>query len=270
MKGVERYRVSPGAKVDLASFDPSDTSAFAGGKKEALAELAAVNARLEVLQEMLYAQNRHRLLIVLQGMDTCGKDGVIRTVFDGVNPQGVQVTSFGVPSEEELEHDYLWRVHGKVPGKGRIMIFNRSHYEDVLVVRVNSLVPRQVWSRRYGQINAFEEMLVEEGTTILKLFLHISREEQRARLQERIDDPAKRWKFRKGDLSTRERWDDYMAAFRDMLAKTSTGTAPWYVIPSDRNWYRNHLVARLVVDTLERLDLGYPEPEEDLSGIVVK
>jgi PPK2 family polyphosphate:nucleotide phosphotransferase len=202
-------------------------------------------------------------------MDTCGKDGVIRTVFSRVNPQGVQVASFGVPTEEELDRDYLWRVHAKVPGKGRIVIFNRSHYEDVLVVRVNELVPEAVWSRRYGQIAAFETMLAQEGTTILKFFLHVSKEEQKKRLQERIDDPTKRWKFRKGDLATRARWDDHQAAFKEMIEKTSIEAAPWHVIPSDRNWYRNHLVARIVVDALEGLGLRYPEPEEDLSGITI-
>ena len=186
------------------------------------------------------------------------------------NPQGCSVTPFKAPSADELAHDYLWRIHRAMPGKGEIVVFNRSHYEDVLVVRVHDLVPKEVWSRRYDQINAFERLLVEEGTTILKFFLYIDRDEQRARLQARLDDPSKRWKFRLGDLEERKRWDDYTAAYEDMLDRCSTDDAPWYVIPANRKWFRNLAVAEILADTLDDLNPRYPEPEEDLAGVVVE
>jgi PPK2 family polyphosphate:nucleotide phosphotransferase len=229
----------------------------------------ALNRRLEQLQEVLYADGRHRLLIVLQAMDTGGKDGVIRDVFDGANPQGVRVASFKRPAPDELAHDYLWRVHPHTPGNGQIVLFNRSHYEDVLVVRVHDLVPRSRWERRYDHIVAFERMLADEGTTIRKFFLHISRDEQARRLQSRLDDPTKRWKFAKGDLAERARWDDYQAAYQEAISRTSTESAPWYVVPADRKWFRNLVVASVLVETLEGLGLSYPEPEEDLSGVVI-
>ncbi|HSK78825.1 MAG TPA: PPK2 family polyphosphate kinase, partial [Thermoanaerobaculia bacterium] len=219
---MKRYRVEPGSQVDLAKIDPGSTDAFKGGKKDAEKVFPKLNARLEEMQELLWAEHRHKVLIVLQGTDTSGKDGTIRHVFEGVNPTGVRVASFKAPSPEELEHDFLWRVHPKVPGCGEMVIFNRSHYEDVLVVRVHHLASETVWRKRYDQINDFERLLAETGTTILKFFLHISKDEQKERLQARIDDPAKRWKFRKGDLADRERWDDYQAAYEDALSKTST------------------------------------------------
>jgi PPK2 family polyphosphate:nucleotide phosphotransferase len=202
-------------------------------------------------------------------MDTSGKDGTIRHVFEGVNPQGVQVASFKIPTTDELDHDYLWRAHACVPAKGEIVIFNRSHYEDVLIVRVHNLVPTEVWKRRYKQIRDFEKMLVEEGTTIIKFFLHISSDEQKERLQARLEDPEKRWKFNSGDLLERKRWDEYMAAYEDAIRETSTDVAPWNIVPSNQNWYRNLVVAQTIVDTLKGLKMEYPQPREDLKGIVI-
>lgn len=267
---MDQYRIKPGATVDLARWDPADRSAFEGDKDAARHELKALNQRLEHLQELLYAEGKHKILIVLQAMDSGGKDGTIRHVFDGTNPQGVKVASFKKPTDEERAHDYLWRVHDHTPGSGEITIFNRSHYEDVLVVRVHNLVPPDVWGRRYDHINAFEQMLVDEGTTIVKLYLHISKEEQKERLQARLDEPHKQWKFARGDLAERQRWDEYMEAFEAVLTKTSTESSPWYVIPADRKWYRNLVVSRILVDTLEKLDMRYPNPEEDLEGIVIE
>jgi PPK2 family polyphosphate:nucleotide phosphotransferase len=266
---VDQYRVKPGARVDLTHWDPSDQQAFPDGKKEGLRRLESLNRELETLQELLYAEHKHKLLIVLQAMDTGGKDGVIRHVFDGVNPQGVRVASFKRPTPIELDRDYLWRVHQPVPGRGEIAIFNRSHYEDVLVVRVHNLVPKAVWSKRYEQINAFERMLADEGTTILKFFLHISFEEQRERLQARLDEPDKRWKFDPNDLNERALWSQYMAAYEDMLSKTSTDWAPWYVVPANRKWYRNLVVGTVIIETLNRLEMRYPEPAFDPSTIVI-
>jgi PPK2 family polyphosphate:nucleotide phosphotransferase len=231
---------------------------------------ARLNGRLEELQEMLWAEHRHKVLVVLQGMDTSGKDGTIGHVFDGVNPLGVRVAAFKAPSPEELEHDFLWRVHPKVPGSGEMVIFNRSHYEDVLAVRVHRLVAAEVWQARYDQINAFEKLLSESGTTILKFYLHIDADEQKERLQARLDDPTKRWKFRKGDLADRKLWQDYTAAYEEALARTSTAHAPWTIVPANKKWYRNLVVATVLVEALEKLDMKYPEPEEDLDGIVIE
>jgi PPK2 family polyphosphate:nucleotide phosphotransferase len=267
---VERYRVAPGSDVRLADRDPHWRATYAGTKAEAREELRALNQRLRELQELLYAEGRHRLLVVLQATDTGGKDGVIRHVFRTVNPQGVKVASFKAPSSRELAHDYLWRIHRKTPGRGEIRIFNRSHYEDVLVVRVRELVPREQWERRYGHINDFERMLADEGTTILKFFLHLSKEEQAERLQARLDDPTKHWKFSRSDLEERGYWDAYQAAFEAMLSRTSTAAAPWYVIPSDRKWYRNLVIARILVEALEALDMRFPEPEMDLSEVKIR
>jgi PPK2 family polyphosphate:nucleotide phosphotransferase len=267
---AKRYLVKPGSKVDLDRFDPDQTDGFEGGKKAAEKRFLELNRRLEVLQERLWAEGRHKLLVVLQGLDASGKDGTIRKVFEGVNPLGVRAESFKVPTPEEAAHDFLWRVHAKVPGRGQMVIFNRSHYEDVLVVRVHELVPKAVWKDRYRQINDFERMLAETGTTIVKFFLHISRDEQKQRLQDRLDDPAKRWKFRKGDLEDRAKWDDFMRAYEDAMEKTSQLHAPWYRVPGDRNWFRNLVVASVLVDTLDKLKLESPEPAEDLRGVVIE
>jgi PPK2 family polyphosphate:nucleotide phosphotransferase len=262
---MKRYLVKPGDKIDLADWNPRDTSGFSGHKAEAEAELVQLRKRLDELQEMLYAEHRHKVLIILQAMDTGGKDGVVRGVFDGVNPQGVKVASFKVPSAVELDHDYLWRAHAQVPGAGEMVVFNRSHYEDVLVVRVHKLIAPQVWRRRYSQIKDFERMLAEEGTTILKFFLHISLDEQKERLLERLQDPAKHWKFNPGDLKERLLWDDYMQAYEDVLSKTSADHAPWYIVPADRKWYRNLVIARVLVDKLESLKMEYPKANFDVD-----
>jgi PPK2 family polyphosphate:nucleotide phosphotransferase len=209
---------------------------------------------------LLYAEHRHKVLIVLQGMDTSGKDGTIRHVMSGVSPLSVRAVPFKKPTQAELDRDFLWRVHAQVPAAGEIVIFNRSHYEDVLVVRVHSLVPRKVWEKRYGQIREFERLLGNTGTIILKFFLHISRKEQRERLQARIDDPTKRWKFQPGDLDERKAWNQYMKAYEDALNETSTDLAPWMIVPSNKKWFRNYVVAKTIVDALEKLDMQYPKP----------
>lgn len=266
---MHMYRIPPDTRVDLSDWDPRDRSRFDGGRKASKAVLEMLNGRLRNLQELLYAEGKHKLLIVLQATDTGGKDGVIRHVFRGVNPQGVKVANFKVPTPKELAHDYLWRIHQHTPGSGEIAIFNRSHYEDVLVVRVHELVSQEVWERRYDHINAFERMLADEGTTILKFYLHISKEEQRARLQSRLDTPEKQWKFNVGDLRDRALWDDFAAAYEDMLSKTSTPWAPWYVVPADRKWYRNLVIGTTLVETLTNLDMAYPDPEDNLDEIEI-
>jgi PPK2 family polyphosphate:nucleotide phosphotransferase len=270
METMDRYRVELGSRVDLSERDPNDKSAFPGRKKEGRKQLLALNRRLEELQELLYAEHTHKVLIVLQAMDSGGKDGTIRHVFEGVNPQGVRVAGFKVPTPEELAHDYLWRVHKQVPGKGEIVIFNRSHYEDVLVVRVHSLVGQEVWSKRYDHINDFERMLADEGTTILKFFLHIDLDEQRERFQARLDEPHKRWKFNPGDLDERKLWPQYMGAYEDAIAKTSTDWAPWYIVPANRKWYRNLVVGTVITETLDGLDMRYPEPDFDPAAITIE
>jgi PPK2 family polyphosphate:nucleotide phosphotransferase len=266
----ERYRVAGAAGFDLQALDPDDRSAFEGDKAAAKLRTKALNQRLEALQELLYAEGKHSVLIVLQAMDAGGKDGAIRSVFDGVNPQGVRVASFKKPTPLELAHDYLWRVHAQTPGRGQMTIFNRSHYEDVLVVRVKELAAESVWSRRFKHIVDFEQRLVDEGTTILKFFLHISKDEQRERLQERIDDPAKRWKFNPGDIEERLHWESYMQAYAEALGRTSTAAAPWYAIPANRNWYRNLAISQILVDALEGLDMRMPTPEIDPAGLRVE
>ncbi|MGI8516895.1 MAG: polyphosphate kinase 2 family protein [Acidimicrobiia bacterium] len=267
---TDRYRVQEGTAADLAHRDPADGRLFDGDKDAGSQAMKALNERLEALQELFYADRSHRLLVVLQATDTGGKDGTISAVFEGVNPLGVKVASFKQPTPLELDHDYLWRVHPHVPGNGEITIFNRSHYEDVLVVRVRELAPEERWRGRFDHIRHFEQMLVDEGTTILKFFLHISKEEQRQRLQDRIDDPSKHWKFAMGDLDERKRWDLYQEAYEEAITLTSTTTAPWYVIPANRKWYRNIVIARVLIETLEKLNLQFPAPEADLTGLVVE
>ncbi len=266
---MDIYRVKPGTQVDLNQWDPDDKAMFDKGKAEGEKAMEKLNRRLEALQELLFAEGKRKVLIVLQAMDTGGKDGVIRWVFDRVNPQGVKVASFKAPTPEELAHDYLWRIHKHTPGKGEMVIFNRSHYEDVLVVRVRNLVPPAVWGRRYAHINDFERMLVEEGTTILKFFLHISKDEQKARLQARLDEPEKRWKFNVGDLGERALWDDYMRAYETVLSETSTEWAPWYIVPANRKWYRNLVISDVLVETLEGFKMQYPKPPDDLDEVVI-
>lgn len=269
-QGIERYRVANGMPMRLSDWDPNEKVLFDGKKKEGKAALPALHHRLKVLQERLYAEGKHRVLIVLQAMDTGGKDGTIRHIFERVNPQGVNVASFKKPTQEELSHDFLWRIHPHVPGNGEIVVFNRSHYEDVLIVRVNNLVPPEVWQSRYEHINAFEKMLVDEGTTILKFYLHIDEDEQKERLQSRLDDPRKHWKFDGADLAARKLWPEYTAAYEDMLNKTSTAWAPWYVIPANRKWYRNLVVSQITIQTLESLEMQYPEPAPNLESVVIE
>jgi len=260
---VKRYMVKPGSKVHLDKIDPSDTSGFDGDKNDGEKVIDAILRKLDPLQELLYAEHKRKVLIVLQGMDTSGKDGTIRRVFEGVNPEGVRVAHFGVPSEEEEDHDYLWRVHRQVPGKGEIVLFNRSHYESVLE-RVHGLVPESVWSKRYQQLVDFERMLNEEGTTIMKFFLHIDKKEQSKRFQDRLRDPTKHWKFSRLDYNERSYWKEYTRAYEDALERTSTGFAPWYVVPSNHAWFRDLVVSKVVVEALESLGMRYPklDPEK--------
>lgn len=266
-KGVlDQLRV--GARLRLDAHDPAET--FGWDKRAAQAALADELAVLAELQKRLFAEGTRAVLVVLQAMDAGGKDGVLREVLTGLNPAGVSVRPFGVPSKEELDHDFLWRIHRHTPRRGTIGVFNRSHYEDVLVVRVKGLAPRAVWSKRYGHIKGFEELLTAEGTSVVKLFLNISKEKQRERFQDRIDSPDEQWKFRLGDLDDRALWPEYMKAYRDALAKTSTPAAPWYVVPADRKWVRNLVVARILRHTLEQLDPQYPPPEQGLDGLVVE
>jgi PPK2 family polyphosphate:nucleotide phosphotransferase len=222
------------------------------------------------LQKVLYAQNKHRILIVLQAMDTGGKDGCVKHVFSRVDPQGVNVKAFKKPSEEEAAHDFLWRVHAQVPGNGQIVIFNRSHYEDILAVRVKKLFPDEVWQRRYRHIIEFERMLAEEGTTIVKIFLHISKDEQKRRLESRLANPAKHWKLNPDDLSDRARWEEFQAGYEDLITRTSTAQSPWFIVPADRKWYRNLVVARIMVDTLRGLKMDFPKPDWDPTAVVIE
>ena len=271
MTSITRYRVKSGAKFSLAKHDPADTAERSPKGKSADAEaLAKLTGRLDALQDVLYAQAKHRVLLVLQGMDTSGKDGTIRHVFNSVDPLGVRVASFKVPSEEERARDYLWRTHKVVPGAGEIVVFNRSHYEDVLVVRVHRWIDKAECARRYRQINDFERMLTETGTTIIKCFLNISKDEQKARLEERLADKAKNWKFNTGDLEERELWDDYMKAYERAIAATSTPYAPWHIVPANSKTNRSLLISRLLVETLESLKLKHPDPAPGLDQINVK
>ena len=264
----DKHQLNPGRPFRLADL-PTQGRQFHPDRETAETEFRALRDELIELQRRLYAADQHKLLIVFQAMDAGGKDGTIRRVFRGVNPQGVRVHSFKVPSKEELAHDYLWRVHKVVPAKGMIGVFNRSHYEDVLVVRVHDIVPESVWRPRYEQINQFEKLLTDTGTTVLKFFLHISPEEQKERFQARLDDPSKNWKFSVGDLEKRKYWDDYMAAYEEMLGRCTTPWAPWYVIPADQKWYRNLAVTQVIVDALTQMDPQYPPPEDDLNGVVI-
>lgn len=260
---MKRYLVRPGDKVNLDDWDPDDRKAFKKDKEHAQVKIQQLDRRLDALQELLYAEHKHKVLVVLQAMDTAGKDGVIRKVFEGVNPQGVRVATFKQPTSQELDHDYLWRVHQELPSTGQLVIFNRSHYEDVLVVRVHNLVPPRVWEKRYNQINEFERMLAEEGTTILKFYLHIDEEEQKRRLQARLADPDKRWKFSQDDIRERALWPEYLQAYNAVLSRTSTSWAPWYIVPSNSKWYRNLVVAQILVDVLNGLKMSYPVIKEN-------
>jgi PPK2 family polyphosphate:nucleotide phosphotransferase len=255
-------------KIKLKSIDTGETGKIAD-KAEGKKLLSVERDRIAELQERLYAEGKQSLLVLFQATDTGGKDGTIEHVFRGVNPQGVRVSSFGVPSEEELSHDALWRYHRVTPARGQIGIFNRSHYEEVLVVRVKQLVEKPVWQRRYDEINQFEQLLANSGTRILKFFLHISRDEQKERLQSRLDEPDKHWKFRLGDLEDRALWDDYQQAFEDAINKCATPEAPWFVVPGDHKWARDVFVAKTIADTLEDMDPQWPEEEAGLDKVVI-
>lgn len=261
----EKFAVKAGSKVDLDKIDPNGNG---GLTKEEGLRLTAINlARIAELQELLYAEHKQALLIVLQAMDAGGKDGTVKVVAGAMNPQGVHITSFKSPTRHELDHDFLWRVHNRVPAKGEVAVFNRSHYEEVLIVRVHGLVPEDKWKKRYDQINDFERMLTENGTHILKFFLHIDKDEQLARLKERLDTPGKNWKLSELDFSEREKWDEYQEAYEDALSKCSTDPAPWYIVPANRKWYRNYVISQIVVEKLEELKMRFPDPVVDPEEI---
>jgi PPK2 family polyphosphate:nucleotide phosphotransferase len=266
MNFSKEMRVKPGKKVKLAKYDPDETFGWEKGNK-ASASTDKECERLDSLQYLLYAEHKRALLLVFQGLDAAGKDGTIRHVMSGVNPQGCEVTSFKVPSVEEAAHDFLWRIHQAVPGHGYIGIFNRSHYEDVLVVRVHNLVPKEVWRERYKQINEFEEMLDRNNVKILKFFLHISKDEQKKRFMERIDDPDKRWKISNADFQERKFWDDYTTAYEEALERCSTDAAPWFVIPANKKWFRNLAVSHIVGETLDDLKMKFPPPTVDVKNL---
>jgi len=261
-------RVKPGSKVDLGRFDCAAT--LGREKGPATDALTQVLTRLTDLQERVWAEAKHAVLVVIQGIDAAGKDGTIKVIAGAFNPQGTPVTSFKVPSPLELAHDYLWRVHQHIPARGEIGIFNRSHYEDVLIVRVHGLVPEERWRARYEQIRNFERMLTDEGVTIVKFFLAIDRDEQRQRFQDRVDDPTKRWKFSPADIAERTRWDDYAIAFGEMLGETSTPYAPWYLVPANRNWLRNLAVGEILAGRLDALNPEYPQPVAGVEGTKVE
>jgi len=269
MRYYNKFHVVPGSKVDLNEVDAGFTDKHET-YQDALAEIEAHNQKLHDLQYLMYAEGKRSLLIVLQGRDAAGKDGTINHVLGAMNPQGCPVTGFKVPSKEEAAHDFLWRYHKHTPSKGQVAIFNRSHYEDVLVQRVHEMVPRAVWSKRYDHINAFERMLADNGTHILKFYLHIDTEEQLRRFKQRIDDPARHWKISEGDYAERPYWDAYTSAFEDALSKCSTKHAPWFIIPSNHKWFRNLAVSTIVVETLESLHMSFPEPTVNMAEITSK
>jgi PPK2 family polyphosphate:nucleotide phosphotransferase len=266
---TKQFLVPPGTNVKLINYDPDDTAGVKD-KQEAEKELSKLRKQLSDLQLVLYAEHKHALLVVLQALDAGGKDGTIRHIFTGVNPQGCVVTAFKVPTPEEADHDFLWRIHKAVPPVGMIGIFNRSHYESVLVERVHNLVPQDVWKKRYGQINSFEEMLSANRVHILKFFLHISKDEQKRRIESRIHDKAKNWKMSMSDLKERERWDNYQAAFAEAISKCSTSHAPWYIVPANKKWFRNVLISQVIVDCLKGLNMQLPKGEFDPDQVAVK
>ena len=262
----ERFQIAPEAKVRLKEVDPSFTDGHES-HESAAEKTAHYQKRLRELQDLLYAERKHSLLICLQALDTGGKDGTINHVLGAMNPQGCRVAAFKQPSAEELAHDFLWRAHEAAPARGEVVIFNRSHYEDVLVVRVHNLVPKDIWSCRYDRINTFEKGLIEHDTHVLKFYLHISKEEQLKRFKERLDDPAKYWKISESDYKERDYWDDYTAAYEDALSRCSTERAPWFIIPANHKWFRNLVVARIVVEHLEALNMKYPKPSVDIGHV---
>jgi PPK2 family polyphosphate:nucleotide phosphotransferase len=261
---VSRFRVKPGEKVDIAKLDPDGESSVEVRKGESKDETKKLTKKLDNLQEMLYAEHKHKLLIVLQAMDTGGKDGVIRHIFEGVNPAGVRVAHFREPSQDEKDHGFLWRAYAQIPADGEMVVFNRSHYEGVLVERVHNIVPKAVWKERFEEINEFEKLLTQQNVTILKFFLNIDSDEQKKRIEERLEDPTKEWKFSEDDPAERKFWNDYMKAYEDVLNKTSTDYSPWFAIPSNHHWLRNLIVSTVLVETLESFRMNYPRLPDSL------
>jgi len=264
---IKRYRVDSGKKLKFSDWNAGEKALFDGSKEESFELMRSLKSELHELQKTLFAQQKHRVLVVIQAMDTGGKDGCIRHVFSNFDPHGFDAVAFKKPTEEEMARDFLWRVHQNVPANGHITVFNRSHYEDIIAVRVKKIFGEEVWKRRYQHVLDFERMLADEGTTIVKIFLNISKEEQRERLQARLDNPAKHWKFHPDDLKDRAQWDEFMDAYGDLISKTSADHAPWYIVPSNRKWYRNLVVARIMIDTLSGLNLKYPKITWDPSKI---
>jgi PPK2 family polyphosphate:nucleotide phosphotransferase len=266
---MKNYRVKPGSRCVLASCNP-DGEGDVGTKEAGLLKLAQLREEIQELQRILYAEHSRSLLVILQAMDTGGKDGTVRQVFSGIDPHGLRAVSFKAPTAQELDRDFLWRIHAQVPGQGEMVLFNRSHYEDIVAVKVKNLLPKAIWERRYQHVINFEQMLVDEGTTILKFFLNISFDEQRRRLQERLQNPKKHWKFDPEDLRDRERWPRFIDAYDEVITRTSTEAAPWYIIPANKKWYRNIVVAEIVRDTLAKLQPSWPTNKHDLTSIVLK
>ncbi len=266
---MKSYRVKPGGSFLLEAHN-SVGELDLGTKEASAALLTTLRDDIQALQRVLYAEHKQRLLVILQAMDTGGKDGTVRQVFSGIDPHGLRVVSFKAPTALELEHDFLWRIHAQAPAVGEITVFNRSHYEDILAVKVKNLLPKTIWEKRYDHIINFERMLADEGTTIVKLFLHISYDEQRRRLQERLANPKKHWKFDPEDIRDRERWPKFISAYEEVIGRTATEVAPWYIVPADRKWYRNLVVAEIIKATLCKLEPAWPQPKHDLSALVLK
>ncbi len=266
---LKKYLVRENDNINLKNIDANEYNTFNGTKEKAIKKLNDINIKLEKLHQIYYSGKKHKILIIFQGMDASGKDGAIRNIFQSVNPTGVYVAHFGSPSKLELSHDFLWRVHNKVPADGELVIFNRSHYEDILIVRVQNLKPQSVWQKRFKHIIDFERLLYDEGTHIFKFFLHISKDEQRQRLQNRIDNPDKHWKIEANDFKDRELWDEYIEAYNDVLNKTSFDWAPWYIIPSNKKWYRDLIISNILVDEFTKLKMEYPKPINSYLGKVI-
>ena len=262
---VQHFRIAPGRRIRLEDFDPAETGKY--NKSEAYEKLEELRDKMNDLQQRLFAERRRSLLICLQALDAGGKDGVIKHVIGSMNPEGCHVANFKEPTQQELAHDFLWRIEPQTPGKGEVAIFNRSHYEDVLIVRVHDLVPKAIWSQRYDQINCFEERLVSNDTRILKFFLHISKEEQLKRFEQRLDDPAKRWKISESDYAEREYWDDYLRAYEDAIARCNSDEAPWFIIPANHKWFRDLAISEIVVSTMESMNFQVPKPTVDIEEI---
>jgi PPK2 family polyphosphate:nucleotide phosphotransferase len=263
------FRAKPGSRIKLNEVDPVGEPELAGDKEAGLQHLESIRGDIGRLQRMLFAERRHRLLVILQGLDGSGKDGTVRNVFSGIDPHGLRVVSFKSPTPHELDRDFLWRIHREVPSCGEMVVFNRSHYEDIVAVKVKNLAPRTVWEKRFDHVVNFERLLMDEGTTILKFFLHISRDEQRRRLQARLENPDKHWKFHPDDIADSKRWPEFTEAYEEVIARTGTEGAPWFIIPGNRKWYRNVAVATIVRDALAKLELKFPPPAWDLRGVEI-